>query len=233
MTSPPSVGIVRGPGRPARISRQQIIEAAVSLSRDVGLDELRMSAVAARLGVRPSALNYYITDRDELVELAAAAQLDWPPLEEWLPEHVPDWREWARAIAHHARASFLAKPDLAVHIRSTRGRSHAGLDVADQFLGALSAAGLDPVTMARASTFLMQVIFSSVQAELEARRPGAPNQRGELEQAVAMAPDDELEHVRSYLDAGGYADWEGQFSFNLDRAIAAIEDLLDRAREDR
>jgi hypothetical protein len=41
-----------------------------------------------------------------------------------------------------------------------------------------------------------------------------------------MAADQDLEHVRSYLDAGGYADWQAQFTFNLDRAIAAIADLL-------
>lgn len=54
-------------GRPARVDREQIAQAAA----DIGLSELTMRAVADRLGVSVTSLYYHVRDREELRNLAA------------------------------------------------------------------------------------------------------------------------------------------------------------------
>src|SRR4051794_5335215 len=54
-------------GRPPRISRALIAEAA----HDIGLDEVTMRAVAERLGVGIASLYHHVDGRDDLLRLAA------------------------------------------------------------------------------------------------------------------------------------------------------------------
>jgi TetR/AcrR family tetracycline transcriptional repressor len=222
---------LRGRGRPPRISREQIIEAAVSLSREVGLAELRMSAVAERLGVRPSALNYYFSDRAELIELAAAAQLDWQPAAEWKLGPDTPWQDWARGIAHSARITFLNQADVASHIRSTTmGGLPSGFEVVDEFLGVLVRAGFDEEGILRAPVFLMQVVSTSVQAELGAMSLEMTAEREAMVQALSDLPDDALPRVRAFFDGGGYSDWETQFHFNVEAVIDGLTAYLERLK---
>lgn len=225
---------VRGRGRPPRISRQQIIEAAVALSHEVGLADLRMSAVAERLGVRPSALNYYFSDRAELVELAAAAQLEWRSAGDWDLGPESGWQDWVRAIADSARATFLAQSELALHIRSTAiGGGAEGLEAIDQFLGVLARAGFDAEGLLRAPVFLMQVVSSSVQAELGALRAAATAERDAMVDSLSELPEEALPQVRAFFEGGGYSDWESQFHFNVEAVIDALSAHLERVKSSK
>lgn len=57
----------RSVGRPRRLTLSQILDAAI----DMGLDGLRIAAIAQRLGVRPAVLYTYVSGRTELVRMAA------------------------------------------------------------------------------------------------------------------------------------------------------------------
>jgi TetR/AcrR family transcriptional regulator, tetracycline repressor protein len=57
-------------GRTASLTRDEIIDAALSLIQKQGLSGLTMRAVAAELQVTPMAVYYYIDDKDELLRLA-------------------------------------------------------------------------------------------------------------------------------------------------------------------
>ena len=54
-------------GRPARINRQMLVDAARSLDRE----GLTLQAVADRLGVDRKALSYHVAGRQELIDLVA------------------------------------------------------------------------------------------------------------------------------------------------------------------
>jgi TetR/AcrR family tetracycline transcriptional repressor len=60
------------PGRPPTLSVDQIVDAAIELIGDRGLDEFSMPKVAASLGVRTSSLYRYFADRSAV--LAAVAR---------------------------------------------------------------------------------------------------------------------------------------------------------------
>lgn len=64
-------------GRPARVSRRLIAEAAL----EVGLSTLTLTSLAHRLGVDHSTLYRHVASRDDIVLLAcdtAIARMDWP-----------------------------------------------------------------------------------------------------------------------------------------------------------
>jgi AcrR family transcriptional regulator len=57
------------PGRPASISRADVVAAAVRLSERVGLDRFTMAQLADELGVAPMTAYHHIANRTELVQL--------------------------------------------------------------------------------------------------------------------------------------------------------------------
>lgn len=96
-------------GRPARISRQDIAEAALT----IGLDAATLPVVAERIGVDHSSLYRHIKSREDML-LAAAdhaiASVDWN-----MPEH--DWRAYLAATAKAAWDLYARYPGLAEAVR--------------------------------------------------------------------------------------------------------------------
>lgn len=83
-------------GRPARVSRAEVVAAAVGLADEQGLDKVSMRAVAKRLGVGTMTLYSHVPGRVELVD----AMIDRAYADVELPEPGLDWRS---ALAAHAR----------------------------------------------------------------------------------------------------------------------------------
>src|SRR5687767_3130603 len=97
-------------GRPARLSRERIITAA--LGSDLGT--LTMRELAARLEVSHSALYRWVADRDELFDLISDVMV-----ERILPTAAPtadNWRGWLADLAWAMHDEFLAVPGYAAHV---------------------------------------------------------------------------------------------------------------------
>src|SRR4029079_5308636 len=62
-------------GRPPRVSRDQIVLAAIALLQEEPGEHLSMARVAARVGVSPMALYRHFQDRDELIDEGAGRVL--------------------------------------------------------------------------------------------------------------------------------------------------------------
>lgn len=93
------------PGRPARISREAIAAAAL----EIGLAEVTLAGIAARLGVDHSSLYRHAKGRDDIL-LAAAdlaiAQLDWRT-------ETGDWRLYLERLAESLWDLYERHPGLA------------------------------------------------------------------------------------------------------------------------
>lgn len=129
MTSSP----VRRGGRPARISRQKILEAAAELP----LDDVTMSAVAARLGVTHASLYKYFPSRAALV---AAVLMDLGERIEVPDPATMPWQEWV------VEAGLRCRDHMAAHLGATGLLRSSGLDAAlgtlmQSFVDVLAAAG--------------------------------------------------------------------------------------------
>ncbi|MFF9080170.1 TetR/AcrR family transcriptional regulator [Streptomyces rubiginosohelvolus] len=98
------------PGRPARLSRERIAEAA--LQGDVAT--LTMRELATRLGVSHSSLYRWVPDRDGVLDLVSEVMV-----ERVLPEDEPDagsWLDWLTRLAWAMHDEFLAVPGYAAHV---------------------------------------------------------------------------------------------------------------------
>ena len=102
----------RAVGRPARISRNEIADAALA----IGLDVVKMKMVAEQLGVDHSSLYRHVKGRDDLVFAAldrAVNQLDWD-------SDSPDWRDFLRLRAEALWALCARYPGLASVLRAMK-----------------------------------------------------------------------------------------------------------------
>src|ERR1700760_4064641 len=97
---------VERPQAPAT-SRQEIVEAAVKLADQEGIEAVSMRRLAERLGVGTMTPYTYVESKEELLDLmrdeVARAML--------VPEPLPgDWREALRQIALRTRDALESNP---------------------------------------------------------------------------------------------------------------------------
>jgi AcrR family transcriptional regulator len=88
-------------GRPPRISREQIADAAI----EVGLSDLTLRAVADHLGVTVAALYHHVDGKDDLLRLAADRSARRLTVPEDRGQH---WAVWLLEWAAYNRAAFVA-----------------------------------------------------------------------------------------------------------------------------
>ncbi|MEM9513967.1 MAG: TetR family transcriptional regulator [Actinomycetota bacterium] len=94
----------RTPGPKPRISRRQIADAAI----EVGFDKLSIGAVAARLGVAPSALYTHVDDKADLIIAAA----DLVSERTASTELANDWRRFLTEEARRTWSTIRAHPGI-------------------------------------------------------------------------------------------------------------------------
>jgi AcrR family transcriptional regulator len=72
--------------RAEQLSQERIIDAALRVAKRVGFDRLTMRALAEELGVTPMAAYYYVSSKEQLLELVAdAVAADERPLADDVP----------------------------------------------------------------------------------------------------------------------------------------------------
>jgi len=79
--------------RPHGLTRDRLVEAALGLINEEGLDGLSMRALAERLEVKAASLYWHVRDRGELLELLAESILETVVQ----PRRGAGWRQSAMA----------------------------------------------------------------------------------------------------------------------------------------
>jgi len=102
-------GTARGPGRPARLSADAIVAAAV----EHGTGQLTVRGLARRLGVAHSALYRWVGDRDGLLDLISDSLLD-RVCAQITDQPAGEWRAWLTNLGHALRREFLPVADAEV-----------------------------------------------------------------------------------------------------------------------
>jgi AcrR family transcriptional regulator len=135
---PPPPGQIQR-GRPAKLSREQIVAAALELN----LDTLTVRELAARLGVSHGALYRWVPGRDELLDLISEVIV-----ERILPADEPQagqWRAWLRRLAWAMHDEFLAVPGYATRTARPHRHSPASFGrLRNGVIAAFTAAGASP-----------------------------------------------------------------------------------------
>jgi AcrR family transcriptional regulator len=181
-------------GRPARISREAIAEAA----NEIGLSDLTLKAVADRLGVSIASLYHHVEGKDDLLRLAAEYSASRSRVPRGEGQH---WAVWLLEWALHNRDSFVAEPALLGQFLDGAIGADVIADNTDTILGLLVDQGFS-VTEAQSAYQLVSAcaIGSAVQA-IRAQRAAAAGRPAPQEYGRVLAERDprDLPHLRALL----------------------------------
>jgi TetR/AcrR family tetracycline transcriptional repressor len=163
-------------GRPRageeRLSRQAILEAALRIVDDEGLDAMTMRRLAATLGVNPMSIYHHLPNKAAV--FAGLAELVFADLNNSTPpdaDAAPDWREELMAAARAYRNALRAHPNLALQVLAdTAAVSDVVVVTIEPFYRALDRAGLAPRQIFEAVNTLIDFIhgFSLGEASVRA-----------------------------------------------------------------
>ena len=181
-------------GRPPRISRQMIAEAA----NEIGLEGLTLRAVADHLGVTIAALYHHVSGKDDLMRAAAEHSAATVPIPQDTGQH---WAVWLQEWAAYNHDVFLAQPALlAQYLEGAIPMETIAVNV-DRILGLLVRDGF---TVLDANAAYEVVTACALGSAVIATRERAAIESGRsLRKAhaavVASQADHELPHLEALL----------------------------------
>lgn len=189
--------------------RQEILDAALALTDEGGLDAVSMRAVAQRVGVTAMALYPHFSGKEALLDgLVGRVLAD-------LPRPDPDgsWQDRLGAMAHAVRELAHRHPSVVPLLFSRPAVTPDAVRVVDAIYQALLDAGVPPDQVARLermlSTFVLGYVVSEVGGRFSRGTLGTRERRGQL-------PGTELpahHQLGSWLDAPW--SWEAEFEADL------------------
>ncbi len=149
-----SRAVRRGPA--PRLDIDAVVDGAIAIADEHGLDAVSMRALAQRLGVSAMTLYGYVPGKQELLDLMLDALYLEMPREPW--PRRQGWRARLRTVAEANRALYLAHP-WAAEVSTARPPLGPGLiGKYDHELGALDGLGLGDVEMDAALTFVLSFV---------------------------------------------------------------------------
>ena len=214
----------RGPGRPARLSRDVILAAGLALLEREPDEPLTAARIAEEVRAVPAALYRHFASLDDLLDGVLGQVLGGVELEirgraPW-PEQV---RDWMTSLRNH-----LLRYPAALRIVGRRGRtSPAWLDAAAALIEILERAGLAGAELARAHLWVIEttvgVVIQEASLSLPDQIAGARASLAEMSEAGRSRLAPLMPHL-ARLDGDAF------FAFVADRTLAALVDLVEARR---
>lgn len=205
------------PGR-RRLDRGRLVEAALELLDEGGLEGLTTRRLADRLDVRSPSLYWHFRDKEELLDLLAERIMS----EVVVPGPQLPWRGRIEALTTGFRRALLAHRDAA---RIVSGRPPIGvcqLAVAEAALRSLLDAGLPPAEAADGIGLLVSYVTGfAVDEAAEGDHPGEHG-GGHVEFLAALPPD-RYPTLVDLADQIGRPDRDRQFAYGVTCLLDALE----------
>jgi TetR/AcrR family tetracycline transcriptional repressor len=217
--APVSIESRKRRGRPALVSREQILAAAMTIVDEHGLEALTMRRLGAALSVDPMTIYHHVPDKaalfDGLVEQVFAQIAVLAP--------TGRWEEDLRAIARSARATFLSHPDVVALVGTRPPVTEAAFDLVEAATAIVLRAGLGEQRAADAFDCVGRMVIGHVLAEA-ATPPGREVSGGEQEhrEAQGALPVERYPSIAAVERAGVQHDPERLFELALDGLIASV-----------
>lgn len=209
----------RGRGRPARLSRQAILEAALALIERSPDEPLTLSRVAEEVDAVPAALYRHVGSHDELLDGVLGLVLDGIRFE--IRRRAP-WRAQVHDWMTCVRAHLLRYPAVVAMIGRSGRTSPAWFDATSVLVEILERAGLRGEPLAHTYLWVAEVTMGCVVNE--ATVPYAEQVAGARAVLPEMSEAARRHHAPlvSHLAA---LDPEAFFEHMADHTIAAIPDV--------
>jgi TetR/AcrR family tetracycline transcriptional repressor len=152
-----------GKSKRVGLTRQMMIETALRLLDEVGLDGLTVRRLAAELGVQSPALYWHLRNKQELLDGMADAIVLAAGMGP--PRDGESWQDWLMRRARAYRGSLLAHRDGARIVSNAAGLSPATIRMFDEELTAMVGRGFTPLLALHTITALTHYINGAVLRE--------------------------------------------------------------------
>jgi len=154
-------------GRPARLSRGQLLEAALDLFEAEGLSGVTMVRIAEAVDSSPMALYRHVRSREDLLEAMLDELLGRLELELSAPS---PWQTNVREWMARVRTFFLAHPRILTLLQLESGHdlSPSWIRAVGELIPSLRSAGLSDERLAHALHWVSRITLGGVLQEIPA-----------------------------------------------------------------
>ena len=225
--------MARRAGRPRAgkepLTRERILEAALSVVDGEGIEALSMRRLAKELGVDPMAIYHHLPKKRALL----SALIEQVFSEMQVPGSVEtgSWHERVRAWACAFRDVARAHPKLVPHLATyPEAATEATLESTEELYAALEAAGMPPIQIVGAVGVVVDYLNGFALAEASGTL-GEPNEQREMLEVLDARPQEELPAMRRTLEALPSGDLGANFEFGLEVVLAGLEATARRRDE--
>ena len=206
-------------------SVERIVEQAVAIADDEGLEALSMRRVSAELGSGTASLYRYVASRDELLDL----MIDTVQGEQEPPAPTGDWRADLTATALHLRAAMLRHPWLSAELTGRPGLGPNALRRIDTALAAAAGCTTDAATAGRLVETVLSYVFGAVATELAERQAIRRSGLTERQWQASVAPylkqvfsSGLYPHLARQVTEGAETDAGQRFAFGLEVVLDGV-----------
>ncbi|WP_039992987.1 TetR/AcrR family transcriptional regulator C-terminal domain-containing protein [Gordonia otitidis] len=205
------------PGRAKGLTRADIVQAALDLLDEKGIDAVTVRAVATRLGVKAPALYWHVENKQTLLD-EMGTEIQRRVINRLRDQPMQAWPDSVAAYARVLRREYLAHRDGARTFSGTRLTDPDVLRAQEPWLEQIVDSGIALEKAVRAIEFVTAFVVGFVIEEQERLQSGEP--RYSLAERTAMLGDD----VPLVVEAGKilFGDREQRFERNLEAIVDAL-----------
>jgi AcrR family transcriptional regulator len=206
------------------LSREAIVDAALAVLDERGVEGLNMRAVAERLGTGPASLYAHVDGKDELLALMidrVAAEIPLPRV------GAGPWQDQLKDVIRAIRRLFAAHRDLAHANLGTIPVEPNALTLMDALMGVLRDAGLPDDVIAYTVDILP--LYATATAYEESLYAGKGVEEaeyiGELRAYFKSLPADRFPNFVALAEPLTSGAGDARFEFGLDALVRGIESM--------
>jgi AcrR family transcriptional regulator len=210
------------------LNQERVLEAAIKLADQGGIESMSMRKLGQELGVEAMAVYYHFASKDEVLD--GIVDLVFSEID--LPVTGPDWRTAMRQRAISVR-EVLSRHRWAIGLMESRSNpGPANLRHHDAVIGSLRAAGFDIAMAAHAYSLLDSYTYGFALTKMNL--PFDPSEDvAEVAQGMLQPfPPDEypnlLEMLTEHVMQPGY-DYVDEFEYGLDVILDGLQWVRDNS----
>ncbi len=203
------------------LTRDRVVEAALRVMDEEGLEAVSMRRVAREVGVEAMSLYHHVEDKEDLLDgICERVMADFD-----FPEPVDDWAENCRRGARAWRQLLQAHPAVMRLFAEQRGpiRSIDSMRPMEFALRILGSSGLSDRDTAQAFHAFGGYIQGFVIMELGSIAGGADEAHTKAHAELAAMLPDEFSALQACSPYFAECDSDEQFEFGLDLLIRGLE----------
>jgi AcrR family transcriptional regulator len=209
------------------LNRTKVLEAAIELADEIGIDALTIRKLADKLGVGAMTIYHHVPSKDAIVD--GMVEIVFAEIEK--PSADVDWKTAMRRRCISARRVLNEHKWAAPIMESRIAPGPANLSHHDAVIGCLRNGGLSIQMTAHAYAILDSFIYGFAFEEASLPSGGGEGFAEVAAQIAAHFPSDEYPHLAElafeYVLKPGY-DFGDSFEFGLDLIIDGLERAVER-----